>query len=345
MNDFMNFLKTPEGIGLLSAGFGGLAHAKKNQPINTIGAAGVTGLLGYNNAQNAQVMRDWRDMQVQSAQAQQMAKQRQQDAIAAMGPEVQAAVAAGVPYQEIWKRQNPEQKYQTVGNTLVEVGPSGVKPAYTAPEKLQEWQTMGPDGKPIINPQYLDLKKQIAAAGRSSVNVNTPVNTYKNESDLRKEFEGLDPVKNYRLAYPAYSAVKDAASRNTPQADINLVYGIAKLYDPASVVREGEYNTIANSQAIPQRIIGMAKNLAGGGKLTAETKAQLIQEAEGRLAALEGEYSKTHGTYKGIVERNQFNPQNIFSPIGRVGIDGQTQPGTNDIQSAAAAELKRRGIK
>ncbi len=48
------FLNTPEGQGLLAGAFGGLAGARKGQPINSLGRAGMAGLQGYSNAQDRQ---------------------------------------------------------------------------------------------------------------------------------------------------------------------------------------------------------------------------------------------------------------------------------------------------
>lgn len=47
-----DFIKTPEGQGLLSAAFGGLAGARMGQPINSIGRAGLAGLSGYSGAED-----------------------------------------------------------------------------------------------------------------------------------------------------------------------------------------------------------------------------------------------------------------------------------------------------
>lgn len=57
----LDFLQTPEGQGLLAAGFSGLANARRGAPLNTVGAAGLSGLMGYSGAQ---------DRQRQQAQAQ-----------------------------------------------------------------------------------------------------------------------------------------------------------------------------------------------------------------------------------------------------------------------------------
>lgn len=159
-------------------------------------------------------------------------------------------------------------------------------------------------------------------------------NLIKGETDLRKEFEGLSEVKNYKLAYPSFAAIKSASQRDTPQSDINLIYGIAKLYDPTSVVREGEYATIANSQSIPEKIKGMAKQLAGGGKLTQETKKQLMTEAENRLKVFEDEYLKAQGTFGGIAQDRGLNPKAVFSPIGRISSAGKRIVSKSELEEA-----------
>lgn len=50
----LDFIKTPEGQGLLSTVFGGLAGAKQGAPLNSLGRAGMAGLMGYGQAQDRQ---------------------------------------------------------------------------------------------------------------------------------------------------------------------------------------------------------------------------------------------------------------------------------------------------
>jgi hypothetical protein len=129
---------------------------------------------------------------------------------------------------------------------------------------------------------------------------------------LRKEFEDLPEVKGYKMAVPAYKSVVDAAKRNSTQADINLVYGIAKLYDPTSVVREGEYATVAKSPNIPEKIKGYAQYLAGGGRLTDAVKKQIVTEAQGRMQSYEGEFTAARTSYEDIARRAGGDPSLVF---------------------------------
>lgn len=389
MNGLLDFVKTPEGQGLLAAVAGGFANARRGAPLNTLGAAGLSGLTGYARAQDRQQQAAESDQlkNMRQFQMDELVRQRaeteklrglaqssvlspEQQAIGKFGPTAQGAqsiqsfkpkfdmdgylngLMAIDPMKAMTLKQSLAPKPVKLGEGEQLLDPTTFKPiaqglpkADSVPSAVKEYEYAQKQGyKGSFQQFQLDGKR----AGAATTQIITPKDVINYERDARKDFEGMDPVKTYRAAYPAFAAVKDAASRNTPQSDINLVYGIAKLYDPNSVVREGEYNTIANSQAIPERLKGMAQHLAGGGKLTAETKSQLLKEAEGRISAFENEYMKTYKTYSGMVERNKLNPQNIFTEVGRIGANGQmieqAQPAT-DLTSAAAAELARRGKK
>ncbi len=227
----------------------------------------------------------------------------------------------------------PKRKLTTVapGASLIdEADPT--KPVFTAPDRPKEVNPNQPfmmiDGRITPNPAYQDYELRKAQAGRTSVNVNTAADkTFENETALRKEFNTLPEVVGYKAAIPAFKAVQDAATRLTPQSDINIIYGIAKLYDPTSVVREGEYATIANSQAIPERIKSLAQQIQGKGKLTPETRAQLMVEARQRIGTLQGEYNGAKSTYEGIAKKRQLDTGNVFAPVG-AGIDANKPQGS-----------------
>jgi hypothetical protein len=238
--------------------------------------------------------------------------------------------------------------YKVVGGSLVEVGPGGVREAYRAPEKqnMEALIIPGPDGKPMINPLVLQAKRQIAEAGRAAaptINVGTG-KAGEMETGYRKEFNSLPEVTRYKAAIPAYKAIESAVTRPGAQSEINLIYGLAKLYDPESVVREGEYATIANSQAIPEWLKGQAQRLAGGGRLTDATKQQILTEAQARIGTFQTEYEGAKQTYEGIVGRQGLDSRNIFTPVGSVApakASKATLPSMSDIE----AELARRGGK
>lgn len=52
----LNWMKSPEGQGLLATVFGGLAGAQRGQPLNSLGRAGMSGLAGYGGALDRQTL-------------------------------------------------------------------------------------------------------------------------------------------------------------------------------------------------------------------------------------------------------------------------------------------------
>jgi hypothetical protein len=185
--------------------------------------------------------------------------------------------------------------------------------------------TQSPDNKATVGASMANAAatRELAQSNRDAANIQTG---FQNEQKLRQEFEGLPEVKNYKQAFPAYAAIKDAAGRNTTQSDINIVYGLAKLYDPNSVVREGEYATVANSPNIPEKVKGWAQYLAGGGKLSADTKAKILEEAKGRIGTYETEARKARGSYEGIARKRGMDPSSVFADMGNLTQGGGGGP-------------------
>jgi hypothetical protein len=184
-----------------------------------------------------------------------------------------------------------------------------------SPDAILQAQTSEANNRRSVGAQMANAAatREIANATRDAARIQSQ---FKSEQGLREEFAGLPEVKRYKAAYPSYAAIVKAAQTNNPQADINLVYGLAKLYDPDSVVREGEYATIANSQAIPEWLKGTAQRLAGGGRLTAETKRQVLEQAQGRILTFQDEYDKARGAYEQIGRGQGFDPNRLFTPVG-----------------------------
>jgi hypothetical protein len=53
-NGLLDLMKSPAAMGLLAAGFGGLAGAGRNTPFNNLGRAGLAGIAGYSAADSLQ---------------------------------------------------------------------------------------------------------------------------------------------------------------------------------------------------------------------------------------------------------------------------------------------------
>lgn len=179
----------------------------------------------------------------------------------------------------------------------------------------------------------IKAQQELAEQQRKSALKNPETSTA-----LRKEFEGLPEVKNYKQALPAYKGIEDAVKRNTPMSDINIVYGIAKLYDPNSVVREGEYATVANAPNIPERVKGWVQYATNGGKLTPEVKKQIMDEASSRMMSFQNEFEGSSARYRDIAERSNADPTLVISSDYKPAVAKKEEQAV----SPQIAELQRR---
>lgn len=172
----------------------------------------------------------------------------------------------------------------------------------------------------------------------------------KRADSIRKEFNSLPEVENFKAVIPAQQSAAEAVQRDTTAADLNLIYATAKIFDPTSVVREGEYATVDASQNPTARMQGMLNYLQGGGKLTMEHRQALLREVNSRAEAAKRSYDAALQSYTPIVTRAGINPQDVFQVLPTLGgqqqpqqsggATGSWEPQPQDVE----AEMRRRGL-
>lgn len=167
----LDFIKTPEGQGLLSTVFGGLAGARRNAPLNSIGQAGMAGLMGYGQAQERQAQlaheqqaANLRDMQIKQMQ------QKMQD-------EADVRTMAG---QFFKPGANTEQIFSAPG----QAGPTVARAGLQATASQPSFDTNGFVGALFAKNPSLGLQYQQAFAKETPFNKVDPKD-YTPESVLR----------------------------------------------------------------------------------------------------------------------------------------------------------------
>jgi hypothetical protein len=143
-----------------------------------------------------------------------------------------------------------------------------------------------------------------------------PPAAFKDVSSLRKEIQDLPSYKNLSQALPIYRSMYETAGRDTRASDLNLVYGLGKIMDPTSVVREGEMVMVKNTSSLPDWLQGAITSLNGGAALTPETRRALLTEAYGRVQGYDQAFQQDIGQYRGIVERNNMNMDDVIPSFG-----------------------------
>jgi hypothetical protein len=131
-------------------------------------------------------------------------------------------------------------------------------------------------------------------------------------SGIRKEIQQLPSYKNLSQATPIYKSMVETAGRNSKASDLNLVYGLGKIMDPTSVVREGEMVMVKNTASLPDWLVGAANALNGGATLQPETREAILREAYGRMKGYSDEFGQQMGQYQGIAKRYNLTEDDII---------------------------------
>lgn len=168
LDQFSEFVKTPEGQGLISAVAGGMAGARRGTPWNNFGRAGLAGLSGYAGAIDSQTKAEETALQKQQRTMQMDELKRKQAEAAAqqqwragltgvMKPSDSGEVNQGAVNDYLMRPESPflndmlkqqlfpkAEDYRVVGGDLVKIGKGGVTVAHQSqrPENLTREQKL-----------------------------------------------------------------------------------------------------------------------------------------------------------------------------------------------------------
>lgn len=175
-----------------------------------------------------------------------------------------------------------------------------------------------PDLKVIgKDPQGNDQHGWVDGSRRTVTPLAPAMPNFVDTKKLRDEVRDLPSYKNLAQAAPVYKSMFEAAGRDNRAADVNLIYGMAKIMDPGSVVRESEM-TIAQAVAtLPQQLQStIMSQLNSTGRLSPEVRAAIMQEAHSRVGAYQSVFDTDMGMYRGIAEQGRFNPSHVIPQFG-----------------------------
>lgn len=151
---------------------------------------------------------------------------------------------------------------------------------------------------------------KVDARAKDANAIQSGQKTQQGVQDLRKEFNGLTEVKNYKEVLPIIQSVQRAP--DTPAGDIDLIYGVGKIMDPNSVVREGEMTIVIKSGSPAQRLQGFANYVKGGGRLSPTQRQELLAVMESRVAGLKSNYDAARATYENAADKQGLPKDQIF---------------------------------
>lgn len=90
-----------------------------------------------------------------------------------------------------------------------------------------------------------------------------------------------DPqIQDFLDVQSAYGRVVAASQNPSAAGDLAMIFNYMKMLDPASVVREGEFANAQNAAGVPERIRAQYNRIKDGERLTEETRADFVFQAQ-----------------------------------------------------------------
>jgi hypothetical protein len=126
---------------------------------------------------------------------------------------------------------------------------------------------------------------------------------------LVSKFHDNPVVKAYNSALGPYQSLLSNMQVNSPQADVAIIYAIAKIMDPGSAVRDGEMVIWSKTSSLTQQLDGyLSKALAGESSMTPEVRRGLLDAARN---AMQGQYAAAAPVVQGfrnIAQEQRLDP-------------------------------------
>lgn len=377
----LDFFKSPEGQGLLAAGFG--AMAGRGTRAQAIGQGGLAGLLAYGRAGEMQADRerqntidqrqsqmfDWQKSAYEQQQAAQQRQQQQQaERNAYLGTigqykdefstqqnqyDPMEFIRRGGSVEEAGKLGeffNPKPMSVKEGESLI--NPKTYEPVFTAPKqaaptelaRLTQEMNALPPGSPLRGAYQAMINKTTTHAPGSNVSINMGQKGLENEFKLRDGFKGEPVYKAHQEMQAAYGQIKQALGQASPAGDLAGATKIMKLLDPGSVVRESELGMAMAASGALDRLQYYAQNVVNGTKLTPSQRKDFQTLADRLYGESVNQYNAKRSEYERLGGEYGLNASRSLGPTATQPTQPKPAAGMPS-QDAIAAELARRGIK
>jgi len=227
----------------------------------------------------------------------------------------------------------------TLSDLLKTVGIEGIKSGTMDPRSALDLVTKGelPEAG-VVDP----LSNPNSPAYKANKDSNDALTT------LRKEFNALEPVKNFAKASQGATALAGALKDKSKVSDQELVRYSILMIEPGMAVREGEQGAVANSQSIPEAWKGQLESaLSGSSALGDDVRKGIERLATRAYNSHKGLYDQAYDMYGKEAEMQGLDKSRLSylgSPLSSDQIFQQkTQPDVSILKTEAAA-LKAQGM-
>lgn len=195
--------------------------------------------------------------------------------------------------------------------------------SYTAPEtrksqvaKLQAEIAKGQNAIGDDQLAYLKQKASEEAARRAEGRANSALSRtmLANEFKLRNEWDGDPITKNTKGVAEGWQKIQQAATGATdPATYMTLVYGLMKMQDPGSTVREGEFKTGEGIGGWPEQAKVFYQKATGAiqGGITQKQIDAILSQANNIKEAQLARQGLVDNQYATLASEYGFRPEHV----------------------------------
>lgn len=123
-------------------------------------------------------------------------------------------------------------------------------------------------------------------------------------------------------ALQAFKKVEESANLNSAYGDVALLTNFMKVLDPGSIVRESEFEMIANTGGLPVAIANAFRKSANGELLSEDQRKMLTQAAMANLQPSIDLAAMQTNFYTAEAKRQGVDPANTFvNPFADLNLD------------------------
>ena len=172
-----------------------------------------------------------------------------------------------------------------------------------------------------------DTKKFESTGFTKATGGLTPTQINQTVNQIAGAFDNEPIVKNYNTALEGIQTLKSIGVKTiSPADDIAFIYGFAKLMDPNSVVREGEYNTIQKYAQTWADTFGFkAKRIFSNTNfLSADAKQKMLNSVQSKFNSIDAQYKNLRKEYQRQVDAARTGQPREITEYTPPEFQGQT---------------------
>jgi hypothetical protein len=183
--------------------------------------------------------------------------------------------------------------------------------------------------------QDQDANRKISIA-KAGVGGLTPNQINSTVNSIAGAFDGEQIVKDFNTANASLNAIKSIGTKTgNPTDDMAFIYAFAKIMDPNSVVREGEYKTVQDyAQALVQKYaLGIQRIYDNRNFLTQDAKEKMLSTLGQKVGSLKASYDQVAKEYQRQIDDAYAGKPRVITNY-QVGTPSTTSPQKLSIQEA-----------